>query len=106
MAVKKDAAKKKASKKDAASSSSSQGAKKDAAARTASFKGTDLQLASPDLHDVRAHHDAYKPSAIGAKAYATGDTVSFKGGAEPTQGVIGHEAAHIVQQRPGAKKDA
>ena len=100
------AAKKDASKKDAASSSSSQGAKKDAAARTASFKGTGLQLASPDLHDVRAHHDAYKPSAIGAKAYASGGTISFKGGADPTQGMIGHEAAHVVQQRSGPKKDA
>ena len=84
------------------------GMKKDGEpSRTTSFKGTDLQLASPSMHDVRAHHDGFKPSGIGAKAYATGDKVSFKGGAEPSQGLIGHEAAHIVQQRAGAvKKDA
>ena len=48
--------------------------------------------------DVRAHHDGYKPSAIGAKAYATGGHVSFKGDADPSLGLTGHEAAHVVQQ--------
>ena len=53
--------------------------------------------------DVRTHHDGFKPSAIGAKAYAGGEKVAFKGGADASQGMIGHEAAHIVQQRAGVR---
>ncbi len=51
--------------------------------------------------DLRTQHDGFKPSAIGANAYANGEKVAFKGGAEASQGLIGHEAAHTVQQRAG-----
>ena len=57
-------------------------------------------------YDLRTQHDGYKPSAIGAKAYAAGEDpkIGFKGNAAPTQGLIGHEAAHVVQQSAGAHK--
>lgn len=60
-------------------------------------KSHEIDLSS---FDIRTQHDGFKPSAIGAKAFTEGNDVAFKGGAEPTQGLIGHEAAHVVQQRP------
>lgn len=71
--------------------------------RTKPFPGTNLQLADPSLHDVRVHHPAYKPSDIGAKAYATGSDLYFSNGAYTPGGgagkhLLGHELTHVVQQ--------
>ncbi len=58
-----------------------------------------------DKYDVRTHHDGYKPSAIGAKAYTSGgDAAFFKGGAQASQGLVGHELTHVVQQHAGGVK--
>jgi hypothetical protein len=40
-------------------------------------------------------------TAIGAEAYATGDRVAFR--EQPDRALVGHEAAHVVQQRAGVQ---
>jgi hypothetical protein len=54
------------------------------------------------LDGATAHRDADAvgaAQAIGAEAYATGGSIAFAG--SPTRELVGHEAAHIVQQRAG-----
>ncbi|MCB9570133.1 MAG: DUF4157 domain-containing protein [Myxococcales bacterium] len=57
-----------------------------------------------DVRHVRAHSDAMAASAsraIGAKAYAIGDSVAFA--EPPSLFTAAHEAAHTVQQRAGVQ---
>ena len=54
------------------------------------------------LDSVRVHtgaEAAHAARAIGAEAYASGTDVALAG--SPSRDLIGHEAAHIVQQRAG-----
>jgi hypothetical protein len=54
------------------------------------------------LDGVRSHVNpgaVQAARAIGADAYATGNDIVFA--VEPTRELVGHEAAHIVQQRAG-----
>jgi hypothetical protein len=58
-----------------------------------------------DFSDVRAHEGA-GAAALGAQAYAQGDAIHFGAGAyDPAAAagnhLLGHEAAHVVQQRAG-----
>lgn len=102
MASKKKTTKKKTTKKGAATESSSQSAEP---VRTKPYRGTNLQMASPDLHDVRVHNAAYQNPAdkMGAKAFTSGRDVFFKNGeytpGQGGKGLLGHEAAHVVQQK-------
>lgn len=103
MASKKKTTKKKTSKKGAAAESSSQAA---GPVRTKPYKGTGLQMASPDLHDVRVHSPAYKnpADAMGSKAFTTGKDIFFTDGhytpgSQGGKSLLGHEAAHVVPQR-------
>jgi hypothetical protein len=60
-----------------------------------------------DVGGVQAHTDgaaAASSSALGAKAYATGDHVAFRGA--PDLHTAAHEAAHVVQQRAGVARKA
>lgn len=55
-----------------------------------------------DLGDVRAHtggRAAEASEALGARAYARGENVAFRGA--PDLATAAHEAAHVVQQRSG-----
>jgi hypothetical protein len=57
-----------------------------------------------DVSGVRAHvggNAAEAAAAIGAEAYATGDSVAFS--ASPDLHLAAHEAAHVVQQRAGVR---
>ncbi|HEY4244465.1 MAG TPA: DUF4157 domain-containing protein [Kofleriaceae bacterium] len=59
-----------------------------------------------DIRGIRAHVGgaaASAASAIGARAYATGDDVAFS--AAPDVRQAAHEAAHVVQQRGGVRLD-
>jgi|GEM_PF-6832992 len=59
-----------------------------------------------DVSSVRAHVGgaaAEASAAIGAAAYATGDSVAFA--ASPDLRQAAHEAAHVVQQRGGVRLD-
>ncbi|USN99801.1 MAG: DUF4157 domain-containing protein [Phycisphaeraceae bacterium] len=69
--------------------------------RTKPFKGTNLQLADPSLHDVRVHHEAYKPTGVQAQAYATGHNIHLGPGQDKH---LPHEAWHVVQQKQGRVK--
>src|SRR5512140_3858841 len=58
-----------------------------------------------DFSGVNVHQDG-RADAMGAKAYAQGETIPMgKGEHEPAshagQSLIGHELAHVVQQREG-----
>jgi len=55
-----------------------------------------------DLSSVRSHEGADAASAaraIGARAFAVGDSVAFAG--SPSLHTAAHEAAHVIQQRHG-----
>jgi hypothetical protein len=55
-----------------------------------------------DLTDIKAHTDstaAAGATAMGAKAYATGNDVVF--GDNPDLHTVAHEVAHVLQQRDG-----
>lgn len=59
-----------------------------------------------DFSNVDIHENSGKASGIGAKAYAQGNEVHFAPGqfnpeSEKGQELIGHELAHVVQQREG-----
>ncbi|MEP6860699.1 MAG: DUF4157 domain-containing protein [Deltaproteobacteria bacterium] len=57
-----------------------------------------------DVSDVRAHVGGparEAASALGARAYASGDAVAFA--AAPDLHLAAHEAAHVVQQRGGVR---
>ncbi len=57
-----------------------------------------------DISGVRAHvggSAAAAASAMGARAYATGDDIAFA--TEPDLHLAAHEAAHVVQQRGGVQ---
>jgi hypothetical protein len=57
-----------------------------------------------DVSSIRAHVGgpaAEASTAIGARAYATGDSVAFA--SAPDLHTAAHEAAHIVQQRAGVQ---
>ncbi len=59
-----------------------------------------------DFDNVKIHRDSEKASIIGAKAYAQGNEIHFAPGQynpQSTEGkkLIGHELAHIEQQRNG-----
>ena len=57
-----------------------------------------------DVSGVSAHTDGQSAAAcdaMGARAYATGDQVAFKGA--PDLHTAAHEAAHVVQQRAGVQ---
>lgn len=59
-----------------------------------------------DLSGIRAHQDGQAASAavdIGARAFAQGDHVAF--GETPTLHDVAHEAAHVIQQRGGARPE-
>lgn len=58
-----------------------------------------------DFSSVRVHHDG-SAEQLGAQAYASGDQLHFAAGAydphsDAGQALIGHELAHVVQQRAG-----
>ena len=58
-----------------------------------------------DFSSVRVHQDD-RAGAIGAQAFASGDNLHFAPGqydpdSESGQSLIGHEVAHVVQQRAG-----
>lgn len=57
-----------------------------------------------DISGVRAHiggRASEASSALGASAYASGDSVAF--GSSPDLHLAAHEAAHVVQQRGGVR---
>ncbi len=59
-----------------------------------------------DFSDVSIHKDSEKASSMGALAYAQGSDVHFAPGqfkpdSQSGQELIGHELAHVVQQRQG-----
>ena len=59
-----------------------------------------------DFADVRVHASSPRADALGAQAFAQGNDLHFAAGAyDPTspagQALIGHELAHVVQQRQG-----
>jgi len=62
-------------------------------------------LAGADFSQVRAHTGAGASAAsagVGASAYATGKDIHFGApGAGAGGGLLGHEAAHVIQQRAG-----
>lgn len=63
-----------------------------------------------DFSDVRIHADSAKASAVGAEAFAQGNDVHFAPGRfdphrEESQALLGHELAHVVQQRDGRVGD-
>lgn len=51
-----------------------------------------------DLSDVKVHYNSSKPAKVGALAYAEGNDIYLAQGQEKH---LGHEAAHLVQQREG-----
>lgn len=55
-----------------------------------------------DFSDVRVH-DGGSAAAVGAQAYAQGDSIHFGDG--PAQHTAAHELAHVVQQRAGLFAD-
>lgn len=62
------------------------------------------ELFGADLRDIRVHPDSPAPQAFGARAFAFRDQIHFAPGEyDPgsSEGwrVIGHEIAHVVQQR-------
>lgn len=62
-----------------------------------------------DFSDVNIHTDSSKASDVGALAYAQGNDVHFAAGqfkpdTQKGQELIGHEMAHVVQQRKGQVK--
>lgn len=67
---------------------------------------TDMEQAfGADFSGVRVHHGG--PEAVGAQAVARGDDLEFADGAYDPDShggreLIGHELAHVVQQRQGA----
>ena len=57
-----------------------------------------------DVSGIKAHQDGAAGEAcdaMGARAYATGSSVAFKG--SPDLHTAAHEAAHVVQQRGGVQ---
>lgn len=91
---------KKTSKKAAATESDTQAAEP---VRTTPYKGTNLQMASPELHDVRVHSAAYQNPAdkMGAKAFTSGRDVFFNQGQYQPNGpgnqLLAHEVTHVVR---------
>ncbi len=66
------------------------------------------QAYGQDLSDVRVHTASPVPGGLGARALTTGKDVAFAAGEyrpESTEGrkLIGHELAHVVQQRGGPR---
>ncbi|MCE9572840.1 MAG: DUF4157 domain-containing protein [Deltaproteobacteria bacterium] len=86
--------------------------------READIMGSRASLGSPisaamdrafgaDFSDVRVHEGGGDAAALGALAYTGGSDVHFRQGAyDPGsrggQELLGHELAHVVQQRQGA----
>ena len=59
-----------------------------------------------DFSDVRVHADSGKATQVGALAYTQGSDIHFAPGQfSPESGLgrqlLGHELAHVVQQRQG-----
>lgn len=59
-----------------------------------------------DFSDVRVHQNSSQASAIGAQAFARGNDVhmapgKFNPSSQSGQELLGHELAHVVQQREG-----
>ena len=59
-----------------------------------------------DFSDVKVHPNSSKPPEVGALAYTQGGDVHFAPGrfspaTSDGQGLLGHELAHVVQQREG-----
>lgn len=64
-----------------------------------------------DFAAVRVHADSPMVASLGARAYATGDELHFAPGhyapgTAAGDALIGHELAHVVQQRAGRVADA
>ncbi len=58
-----------------------------------------------DFSDVRVH-ESHRATVLGARAFTQGNDIHFAPGAyephsKPGQELLGHELAHVVQQRSG-----
>ncbi|MGB1251678.1 MAG: eCIS core domain-containing protein [Candidatus Promineifilaceae bacterium] len=57
-------------------------------------------LTGVDVSDTKVHRDSELPAQVGAKAMAVGDTVFFGKGQDSAE-TMGHELAHIAQNKTG-----
>ncbi len=69
-------------------------------------RGNLEQTLGSDLSDVRVHANSPKAPEVGALAYTQGNDIHFAPGqynpnSSSGQELLGHEAAHVVQQREG-----
>lgn len=52
-----------------------------------------------DLAGIRVHYNSPEARYLGAESFAQGSHIHFAG--SPSHEIIGHELAHVVQQRQG-----